>query len=65
VGTTLSYLATDPAQHMRFREADIEGRFPAGSARYLRAHDAPVELYGRYGIGNITVTASATREEAL
>jgi hypothetical protein len=65
VGTTLYDLATDPAQQKPFRDADIERRFHDGIARELRAHDAPVELYGRYGIGNITVTASATREEAL
>jgi arylsulfatase A-like enzyme len=64
VGTTLYDLATDPQQQIPFRDTALELRFHAGIASELRAHDAPVELYGRYAIQTETVQAAST-EEAL
>ena len=64
VGTTLYDLAADPKQQRPFRDAAIERRFHAGIAHQLRSHDAPTELYGRYGI-NAQSEQTATTEEAL
>ena len=63
-GTTLYDLATDPQQLRPFRDAAVERRFHAGIVGVLRAHDAPAELYGRYGIEAEAMEA-ATTEEAL
>jgi hypothetical protein len=63
IGTTLYDLATDPKQSKPFRDAALERRFHAGIARELRAHDAPIELYGRYAIE--TQNMATTEEEAL
>ena len=63
VGTTLYDLATDPAQQRPFRDNKLERRFHAGIERALRAHDAPPEIYGRYGIG--TSIPQTSKEEAL
>ena len=52
VGTTLYDLAADPRQTRPFRDDAIERRFLAGIAQVMRAHDAPVELYARYGVPN-------------
>jgi hypothetical protein len=52
VGTTLYDLAADPKQTRPFRDDAIERRFLAGIAQVMRAHDAPVELYARYGVPN-------------
>jgi hypothetical protein len=52
VGTTLYDLATDPRQARPFRDAEIERRFHAGIAKALKAHDAPPEIYTRYGVGS-------------
>ena len=65
VGTTLYDLATDPRQSKPFRDVALERRFHAGIARELRAHDAPPEIYGRYGILTQTARAATTEEEAL
>jgi hypothetical protein len=50
VGTTLYDLATDPKQTRPFRDAALERRFHAGIADQLRLHQAPAELYARYGV---------------
>jgi len=50
VGTTLYDLATDPKQARPFRDAEIERRFHAGIAKVLKDHDAPAEIYTRYGV---------------
>jgi hypothetical protein len=63
VGTTLYDLATDPAQAKPFRDEAIERRFHDGIARELRAHDAPGEIYGRYGVGTAYRPATTTTEE--
>jgi len=66
VGTTLYDLATDAKQEKPFRDAAIERRFHDGIARELRAHDAPAEIYGRYGVGTAYPQATTTtKEEAL
>ena len=50
VGTTLYDLATDPKQMRPFRDAALERRFHAGIAGQLRLHQAPDELFARYGV---------------
>jgi arylsulfatase A-like enzyme len=50
VGTTLYDISVDPQQERPFRDATIERRFHAGIAGVLRAHDAPPEIYHRYGV---------------
>ncbi|HVO88605.1 MAG TPA: sulfatase-like hydrolase/transferase, partial [Casimicrobiaceae bacterium] len=62
-GTTLYDLANDPKQMKPFRDAALERRFQAGIVRQLRAHDAPMELYGRYGLDIQTAKAAPTEEE--
>jgi arylsulfatase A-like enzyme len=57
VGTTLYDLATDPQQMRPFRDAAIERRFLRGIADVLAAHDAPPELYGRYGVRRLADAA--------
>ena len=52
VGTTLYDLATDPKQVRPFRDAVLERRFHAGIDEQLRAHDAPQEMYARFGVRN-------------
>jgi len=52
VGTTLYDLATDPNQTRPFRDVELERRFRAGIAQALKAHDAPAEIYARYGVGS-------------
>ncbi|MBL8834582.1 MAG: hypothetical protein JNL71_19475 [Rhodospirillales bacterium] len=51
VGTTLYDIHADPKQLKPFRDDAIERRILAGIAAQMRAHDAPAELYARYGIG--------------
>jgi hypothetical protein len=65
VGTTLYDLATDPRQQKPFRDEALERRFHEGIAHELRAHDAPPEIYGRYGIRVKNAQAATTEEEAL
>jgi hypothetical protein len=50
VGTALYDLEADPGQRQPLRDAAIEGRLCACTEAVLRAHDAPEELYGRYGL---------------
>jgi hypothetical protein len=50
VGTALYDLVADPGQRQPLRDAAIEGRLCACTEAVLRAHDAPEELYGRYGL---------------
>ncbi len=50
VGTTLYDIVADPRQLKPFRDDTIERRILAGIAREMRAHDAPDELYARYGL---------------
>jgi hypothetical protein len=40
----------DPGQRQPLRDAAIERRFCAFAEAVLLAHDAPEELYGRYGL---------------
>jgi arylsulfatase A-like enzyme len=49
-GTTLYDLLDDPGQARPFRNATIEAQFADGIRAVLAAHDAPQELYGRYGL---------------
>jgi arylsulfatase A-like enzyme len=49
-GTTLYDLKNDPKQLRPFRDAAIEGRFKATIAAVFAAHDAPPEIYARYGL---------------
>ncbi len=49
-GTQLFDLRADPGQLNPVRDAAIERRLHAGIVGVLRAHDAPPELYGRYGL---------------
>ncbi len=48
--TVLYDLAADPAQNAPFRDAGIEARFCDAIAREMQAHDAPRELYDRFGL---------------
>jgi hypothetical protein len=50
VGTTLYDIQADPKQIKPFRDPAIERRILAGITAQMRAHDAPLELYARYGI---------------
>src|SRR5262249_52972315 len=50
VGTTLYDIVADPKQLKPFRDETIERCILAGIAREMRAHDAPAELYARYGL---------------
>jgi hypothetical protein len=50
VGTTLYDIVADPKQLSPFRDEAIEQHILAGIAREMRAHDAPAELYARYGL---------------
>ena len=50
VGTTLYDIVADPKQQSPFRDATIERRFREGIARVLAEHDAPPEIYTRYGV---------------
>lgn len=59
VGTTLYDLETDPQQMHPFRNATIERRFLDGIGDVLRAHDAPIEIYSRYGITSARLAPAA------
>ena len=50
VGTTLYDIVADPKQLRPFRDDAIERHIRAGIAAEMRAHDAPAELFERYGI---------------
>jgi hypothetical protein len=50
VGTTLYDISVDPKQLKPFRDPAIERRMLQGIAEQMRLHDAPAELYARYGI---------------
>ena len=50
VGTTLYDIVADPKQLRPFRDNAIEHHIRAGIAAEMRAHDAPTELFERYGI---------------
>ena len=50
VGTTLYDIVADPRQLRPFRDAAIERRIRAGIEAETSAHDAPAELFERYGI---------------
>jgi len=49
-GTTLYDIVADPKQMRPFRDAGIERRFLDGIAAAMKAHDAPAEIYQRYGL---------------
>jgi arylsulfatase A-like enzyme len=50
IGTTLYDLSRDPKQLAPFRDPAIEGTLRAGISAVLAAHDAPPEIYARYGL---------------
>jgi arylsulfatase A-like enzyme len=50
VGTALYDLARDAKQLQPFRDPVIETRLKAGIVAIFAAHDAPSEIYGRYGL---------------
>jgi arylsulfatase A-like enzyme len=49
-GTQLFDLSADPRQLTPIRDGGIEARLKAGIAAVLRAHEAPPELFARYGL---------------
>ena len=51
IGTKLFDLEADPDQEKPFRDADTEARLERAVTEIFRAHDAPAEIYGRYGLG--------------
>lgn len=59
VGTTLYDLSRDPTQLAPFRDAAIESTLRAGISSILAAHDAPPEIYARYGLALPEETAPA------
>jgi arylsulfatase A-like enzyme len=59
VGTRLFDLATDPQQVTPFRDSAIEARLMDGIAAVLRGHDAPVEIFGRYGLHHAELLPAA------
>ena len=50
LGTQLFDLRSDPGQVAPIDDPDTEARLRAGIVAMLRAHDAPGELYSRYGL---------------
>ena len=50
LGTQLFDLRADPGQVNPITDPIAEARIPAGMVDVLRAHDAPHELFGRYGL---------------
>ncbi len=50
LGTQLFDLAADPAQQTPISDPLAEARLQAGIVEVLTAHDAPHELYARYGL---------------
>jgi arylsulfatase A-like enzyme len=61
IGTTLYDLSSDPKQLKPFRDEAIERTIRAGIAAVLAAHDAPPEIYARYGLSSTGETARAPR----
>jgi hypothetical protein len=49
-GTQLFDLRSDPRQQSPIRDPEIAARLTAGIAAVLRAHEAPPELFARYGL---------------
>ena len=49
-GTQLFDLRADPGQLNPIADPAVEARIRAGMVRVLEAHDAPHELFGRYGL---------------
>ena len=49
-GTQLFDLKADPGQLNPIQDTVVEERLRAGIVGILRAHDAPHELYARYGL---------------
>jgi hypothetical protein len=49
-GTQLFDLQSDPRQLMDIEDPVVEERLRAGIVEVLQAHDAPHELYARYGL---------------
>jgi hypothetical protein len=50
LGTQLFDLKRDPGQTSPITDPAIEARLRAGMVEVLAAHDAPHELYARYGL---------------
>ena len=50
VGTALYDVRVDPNQESPIRDEAVERRLAEGAARVLHAHDAPEELFSRYGL---------------
>jgi hypothetical protein len=57
VGTAVYDLSRDPKQLAPFRDAAIESTLRTGIASVLAAHDAPPEIYARYGLSSPGETA--------
>ncbi len=49
-GTVLFDLKSDPGQEKPLRDPDIEASLENGIRTVMTAHDAPDEIYGRYGL---------------
>jgi arylsulfatase A-like enzyme len=49
-GTQLFDLKADPGQVRPIRDPDVERRLRQGMIEVLQSHDAPGELFGRYGL---------------
>jgi hypothetical protein len=49
-GTQLFDLSADPGQLSPIADPAVEARIRAGMVKVLEAHDAPHELFGRYGL---------------
>ena len=57
IGTKLFDLETDPAQEKPLRDTAVETRLIAAVAAIFAAHDAPPEIYHRYGLGDAAAKA--------
>ena len=57
IGTKLFDLDADPAQEIPLRDPTVEARLIAATAEIFAAHDAPPEIYQRYGLGDVAAGA--------
>jgi arylsulfatase A-like enzyme len=62
-GTQLFDLAADPGQLSPCRDAAIERRLHAGMRKVLEMHEAPIEIYERYGLAEASGPASSLAGE--
>lgn len=60
LGTRLFDLDADPNQERPLRDEDVEMRLLAAVVAIFEAHDAPAEIYSRYGLGGAAASTKAS-----